>query len=194
MNNAELNNAILFNTRSEWRYWLEKNHKQANEIWLIHYKKSSSKKNLNHFEAVEEAICFGWIDSKLKKIDEERFILRYSPRKAKSVWSKINKETAEKMICLDKMTDSGLEKIKQAKKHGYWNKAYTNLIKEKLPNDLKDELLKDKEVWYNFQNFANSYRNTYIGWVKNAKTKTTRKRRISEVVKRSLNNKKPGFE
>ena len=194
MNNAELANAILFKNGKEWRSWLEKNHKRINEVWLIHYKKSSSKKKLNHFDAVEEAICFGWIDSKLKKIDEERFILRYSPRKAKSVWSKINKETAEKMVSLGRMTDSGFEKIKEAKKHGYWNRAYTNLIKEKCPIDLKDALLENKKAWNNFQNFANSYRNTYIGWVKNAKTDTTRKRRILEVVKRSLNNKKPGIE
>jgi len=185
---------FFFKNRKEWRYWLEKNHKRVNEIWLIHYKKSSGKKNLNHFEAVEEAICFGWIDSKIKKIDEDRFILRYSPRKPKSLWSKINKETAEKMISFDKMTESGLEKIKQAKKHGYWNNAYTNLIKAKLPTDLKDALLEDKKAWNNFQNFKNSYRNTYIGWIRNAKTETTRKRRISEVVKRSLNNKKPGVE
>ena len=85
----ELANALLFKNRNEWRSWLEKNHATYTEVWLVHYKKSSGKKNLNHFDAVEEALCFGWIDSKLKKIDEERFILRYSPRKPKSIWSKI---------------------------------------------------------------------------------------------------------
>jgi len=194
MSETELKKALLFKNRKEWRSWLEKNHMKLDEVWLIHYKKSSSKKNLTHFDAVEEAICFGWIDSKLKKIDEERFILRYSPRKPRSVWSKINKENAEKMISLGKMMPVGFEKIEEAKKQGYWDTAYTNLEKERMPSDLKKALIMNKTAWNNFQHFANSYRNMYIGWVKNAKTDETRKKRISEVVKRSLNNKKPGIE
>jgi len=194
MNDIELNKALLFKNRGEWRSWLEKNHMISNEVWLIHYNKLSSKKNLNHFDAVEEAICFGWIDSKLKKIDEERFILRYSPRKPRSVWSKINKENAEKMISLGKLMPAGFDKIEEAKKQGFWDTAYTNLVKERLPSDLKKALIMNKTAWNNFQRFANSYRNMYIGWVKNAKTEKTRKRRISEVVKRSFNNKKPGIE
>jgi uncharacterized protein YdeI (YjbR/CyaY-like superfamily) len=149
---------------------------------------------LNHVDAVEEAICFGWIDSKLKKIDEEQFILRYSPRRKRSVWSKINKDKAEKLISLGQMMPAGLEKINQAKTSGYWDKAYTNLVKDHLPSDLKKALMKNKKAWDNFQEFANSYRNTYIGWVDNAKTLETRKRRITEVVKRSIENKKPGID
>jgi len=187
-------NALLFKNRNEWRSWLEKNHTTSNEVWLIHYKKSLGKKSLNHFDAVEEALCFGWIDSKLKKLDEEKFILKYSPRKSKSVWSKINKENAEKMISLGKMTQAGLDKIEEAKKQGFWDTAYTNLIKERLPSDLKKALIVNKTAWNNFQNFANSYRNMYIGWIKNAKTKETRKKRISQVVKNSLDNIKPGIE
>jgi len=189
-----LNNPLHFKNRDEWRTWLEKNHNKLNEIWLIHYKKSSSKKSVNHFDAVEEALCFGWIDSKLKKIDDERFILKYSPRKKKSVWSKINKEKAEELIASGKMTPVGLEKIREAKEHGLWDIAYTNLVKDRLPSDLKDALMKKTMAWNNFQKFANSYRNMYIGWVKSAKTKETRKKRIDEVVKRSLQNKKPGIE
>ena len=194
MNVIELSNALFFKNRDEWRNWLGKNHRAINEIWLIHYKKSSGKKGLNHFDAVEEAICFGWIDGKLKKIDEERFILRYSPRKSKSVWSKINKENAEKMISLGKMTKAGFDKIEEAKKQGFWDTAYTNLLREQLPSDLKNALIVNKKAWNNFQKFANSYRNMYIGWVKNAKTEKTRKKRISEVVKNSLENKKTGIE
>jgi len=192
MTDRDLTNALLFKNRDEWRYWLEKNHAILNEIWLIHYKKSLRKKNLNHFDAVEEALCFGWIDSKLKKIDEERFILKYFPRKSKSVWSKINKDNTEKMISLGKMTQAGFDKIKEAKKQGFWDTAYTNLVKEPLPSDLKKALVINQTAWKNFQHFANSYRNMYIGWVKNAKNEETRKKRISKVVERSLHNKKPG--
>ena len=194
MTEIESANALLFKNRNEWRSWLEKNHTISNEVWLMHYKKSFSKKSLNHFDAVEEALCFGWIDSKLKKIDEEKFILKYSPRKSKSVWSKINKKNAEKMISLGKMTKAGLDKIQEAKKQGFWDTAYTNLVKERLPSDLKKALIVNKTAWNNFQNFANSYRNMYIGWVKSAKTTETRKKRISKVVKNSLDNIKPGIE
>jgi uncharacterized protein YdeI (YjbR/CyaY-like superfamily) len=189
-----LRDALLFNNRNEWRTWLESNHKIMKEIWLLHYKKQAGKQRLNHIDAVEEALCFGWIDSKLKKIDEERFILKYSPRKSKSVWSKINKENAEAMIISGKMTQAGLDKIEEAKKHGLWDRAYTNKVKERIPSDLKQALLADSKAWDNFQHFANSYRNMYCGWVKAAKTKETRKKRIVEVVKRSRQNKKPGVE
>jgi uncharacterized protein YdeI (YjbR/CyaY-like superfamily) len=190
MTDKELSEAILFNNRDEWRSWLEKNHLTSREVWLIHYKKSSGKNNLNHFDAVEEALCYGWIDSKLKKIDEERFILRYSPRKTRSVWSKINKEKAEKMISSGKMTQAGFEKIEEAKKQGFWDSAYTNLVKERLPSDLKNALMTNKKAWDNFNKFANSYRNMYVGWVKNAKTDGTRRKRIAKVVKNSLKSKK----
>jgi len=188
------NTALYFKNRNEWRKWLETNYKNINEVWLIHYKKPSNKTSINHMEAVEEALCFGWIDSKLKKIDDEKFILKYSPRKPKSVWSKINKEKAEELIASGKMTQAGLEKIEDAKKQGLWDTAYTNLVRERLPSDLKNSLMENKIAWNNFKNFANSYRNMYIGWVKGAKTKETRKKRIYEVVKRSSQNKKPGIE
>ncbi len=188
------NPVLYFKDKKQWRSWLENNHKNFTEAWLIHYKKSSSKKSISHIDAVEEALCFGWIDSKLKKVDEEKFILKYSPRKPKSVWSKINKEKAVELIASGKMTKAGLEKIEEAKKQGLWDKTYTNLVGEKLPFDLKISLMKNKTVWNNFQNFANSYRNMYIYWVNDAKTKETRKRRINEVVKRVEQNKKPGIE
>jgi len=192
MSNNELASARLFKNRGEWRKWLEKNHSTKDGLWLIHYKKKSNKKSVSHPHAVEEALCFGWIDSKLKRIDEERYILRYTPRKGKSVWSKINKDTAEKLISLGKMTEAGLEKIKIAKKQGLWNSAYTNLKKDRLPSDLKEALIKNRDAWKNFNNFANSYRNSYISWIKGAKSDITRKKRIDEVVKKSIENKKPG--
>ncbi len=187
-----LEDALLFHNRNDWRKWLEKNHMIQKEVWLLHYKKQSGKLYLNHFEAVQKALCFGWIDSKLKKIDEERFILKYSPRKPRSVWSKINKDNAEKMILSGKMTQAGLEKIEEAKRQGLWDSAYTNKVKERIPSDLKQALQADGKAWENFEGFANSYRNMYCGWVRSAKTAITRNKRISEVVKRSRQNKKPG--
>jgi uncharacterized protein YdeI (YjbR/CyaY-like superfamily) len=186
--------ALYFKNRLEWRKWLTENYSSQQEVWLVHYKKHSHKSSINLDDAVQEAICFGWIDSKLISIDEEKFILKYTPRKVNSIWSKINTERAEKLIESGKMTDAGLVKIEEAKKRGFWNTAYTNKKKDRIPPDLKEALREDKNAWINFQQFANSYRNTYIGWVSGAKTETTRVKRITEVVKRSALNKKPGIE
>lgn len=189
-----LDEALVFNNRDEWRAWLQNHHRTTKGVWLLHYKKEAKKSYLNHIEAVEEALCYGWIDSKLKKIDKERFILKYSPRKQKSVWSKINKDKAETLIRSGKMTRAGLKKIEEAKAHGLWDVAYSNKVKERIPSDLKQALQADSIAWSNFQHFANSYRNMYCGWVKAAKTKATRKHRIDIVVDRSRCNKKPGIE
>jgi uncharacterized protein YdeI (YjbR/CyaY-like superfamily) len=186
----ELNNALSFRNRDEWRKWLEKNHKKEKEVWLVHYKKHSGKIGIQLEEAVEEAICFGWIDGKLKKVDEERFILKYSLRKANSIWSKLNREKAEKMIKAGKMTTAGLITIEQARKSGSWNNAYTSLKRDRIPPDLGRALAKDKRALDNFQSFANSYRNMYIRWIMSAKTDETRKKRIEKVVKQTLQNKK----
>jgi uncharacterized protein YdeI (YjbR/CyaY-like superfamily) len=123
-------------------------------------------------------------------VDQEKYALRYTPRKPGSVWSKINKEKAEVMIQQGKMTDAGLLKIEEAKKSGLWQKAYTNTESNIVPKDLEDALRKNKKTWQNFNGFAFSYRNMYIGWVSSAKTAQTRRKRIDLVVNQSLENKK----
>ena len=190
----ETSAALFFRNGQEWRTWLQQYHTEINAVWLVHYKKSTGEPGITYDEALEEALCFGWIDGKMKSLDDEKYIIRYSPRKAMSVWSKLNKEKAEQLIASGKMTDAGLAKIEEAKSNGYWDSAYTNRVMDELPLDLKNALILDKDAWYHFQRFANSYRNTCIGWVNMAKSGETRKRRISEVVKRSSMNKKPGME
>ena len=185
---------LHFDNSQQWRNWLGENHAIAYEAWLIHYKKHINKTGISYDDALEEALCFGWIDGKMQGIDEEKYMVRYSPRKVKSVWSKLNKERALKLIELEKMTDAGVAKIEEAKKNGYWDSAYTNKQTDELPLDLKNALIKDPDAWYNFQHFANSYKNNYIGWINRAKSEETRKSRIAEVVKRSSMNKKPGIE
>jgi uncharacterized protein YdeI (YjbR/CyaY-like superfamily) len=98
------------------------------------------------------------------------------------------------MIEQGKMTKAGLAKIEEAKKNGFWDKAYTNRVVERIPHDLRQALLLNRDAWSNFRRFANSYRNMYIGWVNSARTDETRRRRIAEVVKRSSMNRKPGME
>ena len=188
-----MTDAVYFKDRKEWRSWLEQHHNNSDHIWLVHYKKKSNKKGITIEEAVEEAICFGWIDGKLQRIDDEKHQLRYSPRKNRSVWSKINRERAEKMIESGRMTQAGLIKIEAAKQSGAWDSAYTNRTKEKMPSDLREALTQDARAWNNFQKFANSYRNMYIGWINDSKTEETRRKRIQKVVEQSIQNKKYAF-
>jgi len=186
--------ALYFKDRTEWRTWLEQNSDRTQDVWLVHYKIRSDQISISHDEAVEEALCFGWIDGKLKSIDKEKYILRYSPRKANSVWSKINKDKAEILIAQGRMTTAGLAKIEEAKKNGTWDAAYTNKVKDEIPADLEQALMNDSKAFTNFHNFANTYQNMYIGWVIGAKTKETRAKRIAEVVRHSALNKKAGIE
>ncbi|MDD2889337.1 MAG: YdeI/OmpD-associated family protein [bacterium] len=176
---------LSLTNRKEWRKWLESNHNKEKEIWLIHYKKHSEIKGISYKDALEEAICFGWIDSKMKGIDDEKFILRYSPRKKNSVWSEINKNTALKMIKEGKITEEGLAKIEEAKRNGNWVSAYTSKRKPDIPPDLKKALLECENAWEKFNKFSNTSQLQYVFWVNTAKLKTTREKRIKEVVKRA---------
>jgi uncharacterized protein YdeI (YjbR/CyaY-like superfamily) len=185
-----MENRLSLSDREDWRDWLKENHDKESYVWLLLYKKKFRKKEMTLEDAVEEAMCFGWIDGKLRRVDSERFILRFSPRKTKSVWSRINKERAERLMKSGRMTDAGFVKILEAKTNGLWDNAYTNKTKEAIPEDLKEALMKDKKAWENFQRFANSYRNMYVGWVNNAKTEETRMKRIRKIVEQSLLNKK----
>jgi uncharacterized protein YdeI (YjbR/CyaY-like superfamily) len=185
--------SLYFKDRKEWRDWLKKNYKKEKGVWLLHYKKHTKKPGALHKEALEEALCFGWIDSTLKRIDNEKFILKYTPRKENSIWSKLNKDTAERLTKEGKMAKAGFEKIEEAKKNGKWQAAYTSKKKLRIPPDLKKQLSKNKNALKNFKNFANTYQNMYIGWVTGAKTEETRKKRIKEVFKKAKENKKLYF-
>jgi uncharacterized protein YdeI (YjbR/CyaY-like superfamily) len=176
---------------SAWRIWLEQNHSQSAGVWLAMNKKGSYQHLLSYQEALEEALAFGWIDGKARRINSEKFALRFSPRKSDSIWSSGNKEKAESMIASGRMTPGGLAKIEEARKNGRWDAAANYQTLFELPADLEKALKENAIAWQNFQDFANSYRNSYIFWVNNAKTAATREKRISEVLKRAILKIKP---
>ena len=128
-------NSIHPKTRVEWRKWLELNHTRAEGVWLISYKKATGKPRFEYDEAVEEALCFGWIDSKPNKLDDERSMLWFAPRKAGTGWSKINKARAEKMIATGRMSPAGRAKIEAAKRDGSWS-ALDTIEALEIPPDL----------------------------------------------------------
>jgi len=188
-----MDSVLHFRSPQEWHSWLFKNHNTQTQAWLLIRKKNSKQAGLRYDQSLEEALCFGWIDGRMQSIDKDTFILRYSPRKQGSIWSKRNRQKAEWLIAQGRMEKAGISKINQAKENGYWDNAYTNLKRDAMPADLESALKEDPVALRNFEAFANSYRNMYIGWIEGAKTVQTRNRRISEVVTRSTLNKKPGM-
>jgi uncharacterized protein YdeI (YjbR/CyaY-like superfamily) len=184
---------LYVKTRKEWRRWLEKNHSTAEDVWLIYYKKPSGKPRIPYSDAVEEALCFGWIDGKIKKINEEYYIQRYTPRRRGSRWSKYNIDRVEKLIKEGKMKPAGLSVFKEAlekPKLIYDNKASGEPV---MPEDLSDAFNKNSKALVNFMNFSQSTRRIYIDWLSNAKKEETRLRRIERIVDLAEQNRKPGM-
>lgn len=183
---------LYFENGAQWREWLERHHKTATEAWLVHYKKDTKKLGISYREALDEALDFGWVDTKLKSLDKESYMLRWVPRKPGSVWSKPNKDRAEELTRQGRMTGAGLASIEAARKSGNWDKAYTLLTRWDTPEDLKKALAQNPQALAQFESWANSHRNQYIRWVNEAKTQATRVKRIAEVVRRAELNRKPG--
>jgi uncharacterized protein YdeI (YjbR/CyaY-like superfamily) len=175
--------------RKEWRAWLERNHQTSPGVWLIYYKKNSGKSRVPYDEAVEEALCFGWIDSRPNALDDERYMQIFSPRKPKSVWSKLNKQRVEALIQQGLMTEAGLQKIELAKQDGSWNKL--DAIEElEIPEDLKNALEANEPANTYFNAFSNSSKKNILWWIESAKRPETRLKRIEETVTLAAQNKK----
>lgn len=180
-------------SRSAWRSWLRKNHRRKTEIWLLLYKKHVDKPGVSYPEAVEEALCFGWIDGILKRIDDESHVIRFSPRKSKSRWADSNKRRVAAMIEAGKMTQAGMALVEAAQQSGAWDEADTLDRPPSMPEDLAAALARNQRAAHNFDGFAAGYRRDYLRWVLAAKRPETRQRRIREVVKRAARNQKPGM-
>jgi len=189
----EITETLHLIDRKDWRSWLEENHEERKEIWLVFYKKHTKKPTLPYDDAVEEALCFGWIDGLVKRVDEEKYVQRFTPRKMRSIWSESNKERVGKMLKEGRMTEAGMVKVAAAKRSGEWYKA-VGPEEPVMPPKLEAALEENEKARTNFYNFAPSYRKQYIWWIETAKREETRERRIREVVKRAEQNRKPGIE
>ena len=173
--------------RKTWRSWLEKNNDKEKSVWLIIYRKDTAKKSVNYAEAVEEALCFGWIDSKANKRDEESFYQFFTRRNLNSNWSRVNKERVTKLIDDRLMTSRGLETIELAKRNGTWT-ALDKIENLELPIDLKKALKQNAEAAKYFDAFPRSVKKGILEWIQNAKKEETREKRIKETVSLALKN------
>jgi uncharacterized protein YdeI (YjbR/CyaY-like superfamily) len=183
-----------FTGPKDWKTWLEENHTQDKGIWMVIQKVKSPNPGIKYNEALDEALCYGWIDGQMKRLDEYEFRQWFSPRRRNSPWSKRNREKAETLIEEGRMMPSGFREIEKAKKNGKWETAYTSKKPPTMQEDMIEELKKDKVAYENFLAFSNSTKTTYIYWVNDAKRINTRKRRIQKVVERAKMNLKPGID
>jgi len=167
--------------RRDWRLWLKNNHRQEESVWVIIHKKSSPKSNLSISDVVEEALCFGWIDSVPNKVDEFKFKLLLSPRKPNSVWSALNKKRIKNLISKKLMTKAGLEKIKTAKNNGSWSKLDSSDRLE-IPKTLLAKLKMNKCATVFFESISPSSKRAILEWINLAKTEKTREKRINATV------------
>lgn len=167
--------------RKEWRDWLEKNHSQEKSVWLIYYKKNENGRMLTWSDAVDEALCFGWIDSLSRQIDNERYMQFFTRRKPNSTWSRINKAKIERLIHEGRMTEAGFQVIKVAKGNGSWtilDQAQEMII----PDDLQNELTKNPQANAFFLALSKSDRRNLLQWLVLARRPETRQKRLSEIV------------
>jgi len=177
-------------SRQEWRQWLADNHRLEQSVWLVYYKKNSHKPTVTYQEAVEEALCFGWIDSTKKTMDEERFMQLFSRRKPASVWSRINKEKIRRLMDEGLMTGAGLESIEKAKKNGSWT-ILDDVEDLKVPEDLEEAFNNVKGTMDFFLSLSRSDRKAILQWLVLARKVETRQRRISEIVELAAQKLKP---
>jgi uncharacterized protein YdeI (YjbR/CyaY-like superfamily) len=176
--------------QTEWRKWLQENHLSKQAVWLVFYKKKSKIESITWSEAVDVALCFGWIDSKKVSIDQETSHQFFSKRKPKSTWSKINKNKIEKLIEQGLMTETGFESIETAKRNGSW--TILDEVEELIiPQDLEAAFAKKPNSKDFFFNSSKSFKKIILYWLVSAKTTETRQRRIAEIIDSAEQNLKP---
>jgi len=189
-----MNSRLHVTHREDWRQWLSENHHKETEIWLVYYKKHTGKPRVTYNDAVEEALCFGWIDSIVKTIDDERYMQKFTPRKEKSNWSDSNKKRVENLISTGKMTKAGLDIVKIARSNGNWDALITSMKSFETPIELENALRTNESAKEFFDSLSASYRRQYIGWIASAKRQATKQRRLKEAISLLSNKQKLGMK
>lgn len=180
-------NATHPKSRAAWRQWLEKNHSRTEGVWLVSFKKATGKPRVDYEESVEEALCFGWVDSKANRLDDERTMLWFAPRKPKTGWSRPNKERVARLLAAGLVHPAGLAKIEQAQADGSWSSLDGVELLE-VPADLRDALAAFPHASDHFEAFPRSVKRGILEWILVAKKPETRARRVSETARLANEN------
>lgn len=173
---------LRFNDRQEWWGWLEANHSICSEAWIVIYKKNVADQGLALNDAIEEALCFGWIDGTLKPIDDETYSLRFTPRKKNSIWAISNVRRVERLTASGLMEEAGLAAVQEARESGQWEQAFRREQTQEIPEDLRNALRRRKGALQGYRELTVSKKKQLLHWLDSAKRLDTRKRRIQAIV------------
>lgn len=175
----EITETLYISNRDEWREWLATNHRNKTEVWLVYPKKSSGKACIPYNDAVEEALCFGWIDGLAKSLDAESSVQRFTPRKPKSNWSELNKERVRRLIASGKMMEAGFATLPDL--------STDNFV---IPEDILAALQADSQTWANFQQFPDAYKRIRIGYINEVRKQPAMfQQRLANFLKMTAQNK-----
>ncbi len=183
-------NSVQCHTRGEWRSWLAENHMRDDGVWLVTYKKASGSPSIGYDASVEEALCYGWIDSRTKSLDDERTMLWFAPRRNGSNWSRSNKDRVAKLTKAGLMMPPGIAKVEAAKRDGTWN-ALDAVEKLEIPADLEIAFAEHSGSAPNFEAFPRWVKRSTLEWILTAKRDATRARRIVETARLVQENQRP---
>ena len=174
--------------RNDWRSWLAKNYDKSKGVWLIYYRKSSGKPRIPYNDAVEEALCYGWIDSILKRVDNDKFAQRFTPRRPKSPVSEMNKERIRRLILKKRMTTFGLKAVSR-----FFDKNKTEELV--ISPDIIKALKSDRQTWKNFQNFSEGYKKVRVGYIEHSRKQGNKifQNRLNNFIRMTAKNKKFGL-
>jgi uncharacterized protein YdeI (YjbR/CyaY-like superfamily) len=184
----------LFKNQESWRRWLAANHDKAEEVWLAYYKKGTGKRSVTYEEALDEALCYGWIDSIVRALDSERYMQRWTPRKPGSIWSAANKERLARLTAEGRMCDPGLAKVRAAKRDGSWTTLDAIDRDLKTPAELLEALATKPGAREKFDALPPSQRKLWGWWIHSAKRPETKNRRAEAAVEWILAGRKVGIE
>jgi len=187
-------NELYLTTRPQWRKWLSRNHDKVDGVWLVFYRKESGTPSMQYADVVEEALCFGWVDSLIKNLDDQRYARKLTPRNVKSKWSASNIKRVEKLIKQGLMTAAGQNKIDAARKTGLFKPAKPPRISFAMPKEMEQALSRNKKAGMFFDKLATHERKRFIGWISIAKRMETREKRIREAVKLLEQKQKLGLK
>ncbi|MCF7793186.1 MAG: YdeI/OmpD-associated family protein [Candidatus Cloacimonetes bacterium] len=180
-----------FEDLANWRKWLKDNHDRENILWLIFYKKHTGKKSISYEDSVQEALCWGWIDSIIKRIDDEKYARKFTPRTNFENWSDLNIKRMKKLLKENRVQEIGQKKFpgKLLKK-----KISNKTRKLKIPDYILEEISKHTRAKEYFENLASSHQRNFVGWIDSAKKEETKKRRLKEAIQLLNNSKKLGMK
>lgn len=179
----------MADTPQAWRNWLRRNHARSEGVWLVMWKKSSGRALMTYAQAVEEALCHGWIDSRPNSLDAGRSLLWFAPRKAGTGWSRLNKQRVEQLVADGRMTPAGWAKVEAAKADGSWY-ALDDVEALAIPADLRAALDADKQAAAYFEAFPRSVKRSILEWISNARKPETRANRVAETARLAHDNRR----